>query len=252
MSEVVPLKFHSRLFSRFRLSSVAGGSFVERMRSTAFALLGLTAAAGLVLVAIFAQPGGPLLAPAPLPEAPPSSVAGGEAVGVGQAPQPSEVPVSATGGRLGAGPNGQTGEGTGAGGGSTKSGGTGRIGSPQPVNSPPASGGGVAGNGVDGPEGTTAPVASPPPEADTTPSSVPVASPAAPEKTQSVQASSPGRSTADTHHGKGQGSKPSHGNASHGSAPPAPPPPAPTPPVAEAPATAPGGNGKGHAYGHDK
>lgn len=42
------------------------------MRSTAFALLGLTAAAALAMVALFAAPGFPLLGPAPLPSEPPA------------------------------------------------------------------------------------------------------------------------------------------------------------------------------------
>lgn len=52
-----------------RRPSLAGDGLPERMRTTAFAFLGLTAAAGLALVAIFAQLGFPLLSPAPLPSA---------------------------------------------------------------------------------------------------------------------------------------------------------------------------------------
>jgi hypothetical protein len=50
-----------------RRPSLAGTGLPERMRSTTFALLGLTAAAGLGMVAIFSQQGWPLLAPSPLP-----------------------------------------------------------------------------------------------------------------------------------------------------------------------------------------
>lgn len=73
-----------KLIQSIRRPSLAGNGLPERMRSTVVAFLGLTAAAGLALVAIFAQLGFPLLSPAPLPSGPaePSSVA--EAVKVEQ------------------------------------------------------------------------------------------------------------------------------------------------------------------------
>jgi hypothetical protein len=71
MNELVRSILNSRPRPSIRISSFAGHGLTERMRSTAFALLGLTAAAGLALVALFAQPGFPLLEPAPLPEEPP-------------------------------------------------------------------------------------------------------------------------------------------------------------------------------------
>jgi hypothetical protein len=70
MHELVHSILHSRLFSALRIPSFAGNGLADRMRSTSFALLGLTAAAGLALVAIFAQPSFPLLSPAPLPAEP--------------------------------------------------------------------------------------------------------------------------------------------------------------------------------------
>src|SRR5215218_1384919 len=70
MHELVHSIFHSKLLSALRLPSFAGEGLPERMRSISFALLGLTAAAGLALVAIFAHPGSTLLAPAPLPDRP--------------------------------------------------------------------------------------------------------------------------------------------------------------------------------------
>ncbi len=70
MHELVHSILHSKLLSALRLPSFAGDGLSERMRSTSFALLGLTAAAGLGLVAIFAQPSFPLLSPAPLPAEP--------------------------------------------------------------------------------------------------------------------------------------------------------------------------------------
>lgn len=50
--------------------SFAGNGLAERMRSTAFAFLGLTAALGLALVAIFAHLSFSVLAPAPPPAGP--------------------------------------------------------------------------------------------------------------------------------------------------------------------------------------
>src|SRR4051795_1421875 len=70
MHELVHYTFHSKLRSALRLPSFAGKGLPERMRSISFALLGLTAAAGLALVAIFAQPGFNLLSPVPLPDQP--------------------------------------------------------------------------------------------------------------------------------------------------------------------------------------
>lgn len=54
-----------------QLSSVIGKGMPERIRNFGFAFLGLTAAAGLAVVAIFAQMSFPLLSPAPIPSAPP-------------------------------------------------------------------------------------------------------------------------------------------------------------------------------------
>jgi hypothetical protein len=68
--------FFGNLGSSLRLPNVVGRGMPERIRSVGFAFLGLTAAAGLALVAIFAQMGFPLLSPVPLPDGPsePSSV----------------------------------------------------------------------------------------------------------------------------------------------------------------------------------
>lgn len=65
MHEVVRSNRHSKLHL-----SLAGRGLPERMRSTAFAFLGLTAAAALGLVAVFAQLGFPLVSPGPLPNDP--------------------------------------------------------------------------------------------------------------------------------------------------------------------------------------
>jgi hypothetical protein len=81
MQEEVISSLHSRLRS-LRLSSVAGKGLPERMRSTVFAFLGLTAAVALGLVAFFAQLGFPLLSPEPLPNGPARGSAVAEAVSV--------------------------------------------------------------------------------------------------------------------------------------------------------------------------
>src|SRR6478752_3071449 len=147
---VVRTSLHSKLLSALRPPSLAGTSLVERMRSTSFALFGLAAAAGLALVAIFAQPGGPLLAPSPLPQEPSSSIGKAEAVGSDQ--------VSAllgTGAQTGANPAGGAQSGASTGGGVAVGGGSGgqsqndgTVGSPHPISSPPAvEGGGGSGGG---------------------------------------------------------------------------------------------------------
>lgn len=59
-----------KLSSFLRLPDLIGKGMPERIRSVGFAFLGLTAAAGLALVALFSQMGFPLLAPAPLPSSP--------------------------------------------------------------------------------------------------------------------------------------------------------------------------------------
>lgn len=89
MNELVHSILHSRLLASARLPSFAGSGLPERIRSTAFALLGLTAAAGLALVAIFAQLSFPLLDPAPLPDEPTvsESIAGAEKVRLHRGPE---------------------------------------------------------------------------------------------------------------------------------------------------------------------
>lgn len=70
MHEEVRSNLHTRLSRSLRLSSIAGSGLPERMRTTAFAFLGLTAALGLALVALFAQLSFPVLSPAPAPGGP--------------------------------------------------------------------------------------------------------------------------------------------------------------------------------------
>lgn len=84
-----------------RRLSLAGDGLPERMRSTAFALLGITAATCLGLVAVFSQQEWPLLSPGPLPVAPagPGAVgdaaiaAGPPAAGDGSAQRPLQPRV---------------------------------------------------------------------------------------------------------------------------------------------------------------
>jgi hypothetical protein len=59
--------------------NLAGVGLMDQLRTTAFVLLGLTAAAGLGIVAIFSQQGWPVLEPSPLPPAGGGSVAIGDA-----------------------------------------------------------------------------------------------------------------------------------------------------------------------------
>ncbi len=93
----------SRLASRL---SLAGDGLLERMRSTTFALLGMTAATCLGLVAIVSQQEWSLLSPGPLPAAPAGPTAVGDAaIAAGPSaaedgsaqrpPQPRAIPVTA-------------------------------------------------------------------------------------------------------------------------------------------------------------
>jgi hypothetical protein len=73
IQKVMRSAFHDKVVASVRRLSLAGDGLPERMRSTAFVFLGLTAAAGLALVAVFASLNFPLLAPVPLPGSPPES-----------------------------------------------------------------------------------------------------------------------------------------------------------------------------------
>lgn len=70
MHELVLSTLKIRFSQALKVPSLAGTGLPERMRTTAFAFLGLTAAAGLALVAIFAQISFHVLSPAPLPREP--------------------------------------------------------------------------------------------------------------------------------------------------------------------------------------
>lgn len=227
--------------------SFAGRSLAERMRSTTFALFGLAAAAGLALVAIFAQPGGPLLSPAPLPSEPSSSVGRAQALSASAAPAHARHSVILHRAAAGLSGSGSHGTRTGAAGAP----GTGHVGAPQSVGPPPASGGGTGESGGGQPE-TTAPqpTPAPAPEAAPAPESVPISSPApAPEKTTTVHVALPGHSSSGHSGGGKEITATVHAIVSP---PPPSTPPVVVPPVVPGPPASPGDNGNGHGHGHDK
>lgn len=216
MYEVVDWIGKKRLAAALRRPSLAGTGLPERMRSTIFALLGLTAAAGLALVALFAQPGFPLLEPAPLPREPPArqSVADARRLPRGHGRAPSA-------GRS-AGPRAPA-EGTGDRGVGLPAGGTGTEGgpavqAPEPVAETP-----------EGPSGGRgAPGAKPPPAAATpSPAATPVAVPQPAEQATEATASSPppeavqapgnSSSTAAAEHASERGIEASSGSGPPGS-----------------------------------
>lgn len=275
MGIVVHSLLHSKFLTALRPPSLAGNSLVERMRSTSFAVFGLAAAGGLALVAIFAQPGGPLLSPAPLPQEPLSSVGKARVVEQGGVPG-----LLGAVGRGGAGPAFSRGPVTAAHRGVSGNGsngqahGHGSIGSPQPVGSSPSTGG-AGGQHETAP--TPASVSTPAPESAPAPAPAPAPSPA-PEKTSSEHSTAgSGHSAGNPGHAGSKGGEKSSGEnvgsasanhspakesskGQHAASPSAkgphaalspPPPPVAEPAVSDPPSPNPG-NGKGHGYGHDK
>lgn len=260
MHEVVRSIFHSKLLSAPRLPSFAGEGLPERLRSISFALLGLTAAAGLALVATFAQPGFSLLSPAPLPDRPSASQSVAEAKKLPLAHRPVAVlaaqpahsqqeggPSSADAPSPGA---------SGKAGGEEQAPASGAVDAPAATRTPePSSGdsGGGSGNGSGGSSGS-APVAAPDPAAapPAAPVSPPAPKPAAPAPgpiaaaPQPEPAPAPGNSAsaAAAEHASERGIEASAG---------------PGPPAAGGPSTAAvapdassPGNGNGLAKGHYK
>ena len=174
MHEVVFSYLRSKLLEGRRRPSFAGNGLPERMRSTAFAFLGLTAAAGLALVAIFAQVGLPVLSPAPAPSGPSQGNSVAEAVALSRdrevrAPRlaggvvPSGVRGAARAGGRGASA-GQGEDGVGA------------VGSPLAVATPPA-GGGVDGGSTEAPPPAPTPSAPPAPSEAATTTTAPAPAP---------------------------------------------------------------------------
>jgi len=163
--------FRDKLRNAVRRPSLAGDGLPERMRSTVVAFLGLTAAAGLALVAIFAQLGFPVLTPAPLPSAPtkPGSVAravplkhGSPSAAIAQSQ--SVAPASGGFGARGASETAARGQ----------RGSAGVDGSAVPVSSPPAADSPDPGAPTPAPAPETAPVPAPTPAATTEPAPAPV------------------------------------------------------------------------------
>src|SRR4051812_35227391 len=141
MHDLVHSSFHSRLLAWLRLPSFAGDGLPERMRSTTFALLGLTAAGGLALVAIFAQPGFPLLTPTPLPAEPSlsESIAEAEKVTIDHRATASGAPVDFTTHTSASSPADFGGNAAAPGG----------VGVPAPISSPETSAGNNGGGGAE-------------------------------------------------------------------------------------------------------
>src|SRR4051794_38872337 len=159
MHDLVRSSLHSRLLAWVRLPSFAGDGLPERMRSTTFALLGLTAAGGLALVAIFAQPSFTLLTPAPLPAepSPSESIAGAEEVPLnhrasffvpaahGASPQGASRRSASSGASVASPSNTPLGTPAGTGGSAAAPGG---VDAPAPVRAPEPSGGNNGGGGA--------------------------------------------------------------------------------------------------------
>jgi hypothetical protein len=197
---------------KFRLTSLAGTGLPERMRSTTFAVLGLVAAAGLALVAMFALPGWPLLSPAPLPSGPVRDHTVGEAVAL--SPPSSNLIPGGYGSAVAEGvpaPNR----------GSAIEGETGGRNPEVGVSGPAAVvKAGVGGGTPDEDAPAPAPVPAPEASGESAPAaeSAPVASAPTPERGSS-DGSTPGRSTAGS---EGASEKESTGDETHGGGGPAP------------------------------
>ena len=253
MNELVHWILHSKSLFPLRRPSLAGKGLPERMRSTAFALLGLTAAAGLALVAIFAQLGFPLLEPAPLPNEPSAAQSVAEAEKLtpdhkSSAFVPAVAPQAVAPAPAVSEPRGQ-GSGGGPTGGDAGSGDNTAIQSPAPpISTPeaPAAAGAPAPAPASPPG--SAPVSSPGSAPVSSPGSAPVSSPKPtsppPEATTSSPPSSepapgPGNSSSASaaEHASERGIEASSSSG---------------PPAATAVSTTEPGNGNGLAKGHSK
>jgi outer membrane biosynthesis protein TonB len=228
-----------------RWPSLAGNGLPERMRTTAFAFLGLTAAVGLSLVAIFAQLGFHVLSPEPLPEEPAAESIVSEAVALRGAPRRSagvtehpQAPLSV------GGPRGGESEGSAP--------------AAAPVASTPSSGGvtpEATGNSVPKPPATPAPAASPTPgqtpaptgDPASTPAPKPPPTPARPATPTPTAPQAPGNSSssAAAEHASDRGVEASSKQTAAVQPPPATG--STAPPADEGP-----GNGNGKALGHSK
>jgi hypothetical protein len=263
MHELVRHTFHSKLLSVLRLPSFAGTGLPERMRSISFALLGLTAAAGLALVAIFAQPNFPLLAPAPLPAEPSAqesiSAAKKLPLNHGSVALLTQLPVPVHPTRGGAGPKAEgPAGGTSAPGGVNGGSGESQVSPaeadvPAPVDaSQPSDGNNGGGEGGNGTGGGSVPAPAATPQQPAASPSGPVSSPQPTKQNPEAVTSSPkpepapapgnSSSTAAAEHASERGIEASGGAEA----------PASTAAVAEPESSAAPGNGNGLAKGHDK
>jgi hypothetical protein len=244
----------SRLAAR---PSFAGRGLAERMRTTAFALLGVTTAMALGLVALISQQGWHYLPVGPIPSY--QSAQGRLDNAIAVAPAAIHLGIAS---RHGLARGASVANGTvGAGSDGSRLSGPHRV-VPQPA-TPDSPSGQAGGGGVPTPAGETVPQAAIPQQPSVPPPAAVPASPApaAPTATPTTPSSGPAPPAAAGNPGKGH----AYGRQKEATVPkPKPPHPAPIvtvpaaepvapPPEAEptVPATGPGA-GHGHAYGHDK
>jgi hypothetical protein len=275
MHEVMHSKLHIRRLKSLRRPSFAGNGLPERMRSTAFAFLGLTAALGLGLVAIFAQLSFSVLSPAPPPAGPAREGAVSSSLALGRGPgiaalQPALLGGSAPSGRAGSGASGTAAVPGGRGNGRVV-----HVGSPIPVEAPgkagkpndgdsvepsppPAAPAPTSPSGDEAASAETAPAPAPAP-IPTSPDPKPVTSTPKPKPNEEPPAPAESEPKPGRHHGgkpEGGGSTPDEKPVKEPKPPKAEVPPTPTPappPAPEAPAEKGNGSkGKGKALGRYK
>lgn len=182
--------------------SFAGAGLLERMRSTTFALLGVTAAMGLGLVAIVSQQGWPVLPASPLPVAPTEHAEVHDAIAV-RSPFPSSVSRLSPGKRAGK-PAADRGAGPAEARASRLSGSRQLAAPPPPSSSGPVADG-PSGDGASPPPESAAPPPSQAPAAAPTPAPAPqpASAPAAPVTASSPSAPQPPAVDAPVKQGKG-------------------------------------------------
>ena len=197
-----------KLSSSLRLSSLVGKGMPERIRNFGFAFLGLTAAAGLALVVVFAQMGFPLLSPAPLPNAPsePNSISdavpltqGSANRGIARAPRGVATPAP--------GSSNSQGDSNVA---DRRESGSGVDGAADPVSSSTPGNAPDASEPVETPPAVTSPEPDPPAAPAPAPATTPAPTPAPVEVPVSTPepVTKPGKSTAVVDPGKGNSKPP--------------------------------------------
>jgi hypothetical protein len=247
MQDVVRSSFQTRILGSLRRYSFAGDGLPERMRSTAFAFLGLTAAIGLALVAIFAQINFSVLSPAPLPSGPSADNAVSEAVVVDQS-RPAIAKFTVGSSRPANEPALHGTGDSGAGGSLAEQGGVAPT-----VNSPPEPGGGTSGNeSVETPTSNSPsvpsaePAPSQAPTSEASPPKKPTPTPARPSAPTPAPAPGNSQSTAAASHASDRGIEASSKQSTESSS-------AKAAASATEPAAEPSpGNGNGKALGNDK